>query len=121
MGELRPTWVAAALAGAWWTLAAGAYFVLCWSVTGQTPGLRLMGLRVVDAHGSPPGVGRSVVRFVGLLLAIAPLFAGFLPVLVDRRRRGLHDFLAGTVVVYAEEPLPKAVFATAPHAASTNT
>ena len=32
------------------------------------------------------------------MLAIIPLFAGFLPVLFDRRRRALPDYLAGTVV-----------------------
>ena len=47
-----------------------------------------------------PSVGRSLVRLVGLVLAIVPLFAGFLPVLFNERRRGLPDFLAGTVVVY---------------------
>jgi uncharacterized RDD family membrane protein YckC len=36
------------------------------------------------------------------MLCIIPLFAGFLPVLVDDRRRGCHDMLAGTVVVYVE-------------------
>ncbi|HEX6663514.1 MAG TPA: hypothetical protein VF025_07535, partial [Gaiellaceae bacterium] len=43
---------------------------------------------------------RSSVRFVGLVLAIVPWFAGFLPVLVDGRRRSLPDFLARTLVVY---------------------
>jgi ABC-type transport system involved in cytochrome bd biosynthesis fused ATPase/permease subunit len=33
--------------------------------------------------------------------ALETLFAGFLPVLVDDRRRALQDFLAKTVVVYA--------------------
>ena len=45
-------------------------------------------------------MGRSIVRLVGLALAIVPLFAGFLPVLFSERRRGLHDYLADTVVVY---------------------
>ncbi len=40
---------------------------------------------------------------IGLVLSIVPLFAGFLPVLFDRRRRGLADMLAGTVVVNDEE------------------
>jgi uncharacterized RDD family membrane protein YckC len=58
-------------------------------------------------RGEPPGIGRSSVRVVGLGLAIIPLFAGFLPVLVDARRRGLHDFLAGTVVLHGmAEPPP---------------
>jgi uncharacterized RDD family membrane protein YckC len=41
---------------------------------------------------------------VGLVLAVVPLFAGFLPVLFTARRRGLPDFLAGTVVVYDDRP-----------------
>jgi uncharacterized RDD family membrane protein YckC len=36
-----------------------------------------------------------------LILAALPLFAGFLPILLDDRRRGAHDMLAGTVVVPA--------------------
>jgi uncharacterized RDD family membrane protein YckC len=42
---------------------------------------------------------------IGLGLAIVPLFLGFVPVLIDRRRRGLHDFLAGTVVLYDGQEL----------------
>ena len=49
--------------------------------------MRLMKLRVVTRGGVHPGVARSCVRLVGLVLAIVPLFAGFLPVLVDDRRR----------------------------------
>jgi len=106
VGDLRPGWLVAALAGAGWTLVSGIYFVLFWAAAGQTPGMRLMHLRVSDDRGQPPSLGRSVVRFVGLLLAIVPLFAGFLPVLFDGRRRGLQDFLAGTTVFYVDrEPL----------------
>ncbi len=83
------------------------YFAGFWSTAGQTPGMRLMHLRVVDPSGSPPGLGRSLVRLVGLALAILLLFTGFLPALVDDRRRALQDFLARTVVLEAEdEPLP---------------
>ena len=65
-----------------------------------------MRLRVTDHRGQPPSLGRSVARFFGLLLAIVPLFAGFIPVLIDDRRRGLQDFLAGTTVLYVDrEPL----------------
>jgi uncharacterized RDD family membrane protein YckC len=102
-GHLRPAWLAGTIAGAGWLLLLVVYFGTLWSTVGQTLGMRLMRLRVHDLRGSPPGVGRSLVRFVGLLLAIIPCFAGFLPVLVDDRRRALQDFLAGTVVVY-EEP-----------------
>lgn len=98
-GTLRPEWVVGVIAGAGWLIVVGVYFVAFWSGTGRTPGMQLMRLRVVTAAGGPPGVARSIVRFVGLVLAVVPLFAGFLPVFVDRRRRALQDFLAGTVVV----------------------
>jgi len=84
-----------------WTLVVVSYFVLFWTLTGATPGMRLMRMQVVDGRGVPPGLGRSALRMVGAVLAAIPLFAGYLLVLVDDRRRGLHDMIAGTVVVYA--------------------
>ena len=101
-GELGANWLSASLAGGGWFLAMAAYFVVFWSTTGQTPGMRALRVRVVAPSGRPPSVLRSFVRFVGLILAIVPLFAGFLPVLVDGRRRALQDFLSGTVVL--DEP-----------------
>jgi len=83
------------------------YFATFWSTTGQTPGDRLMRIRVCSAdRGEPIGFGRSVLRLVYLTLAAIPLLLGFAPILFDDRRRGLHDMLAGTVVVSApEEPV----------------
>jgi uncharacterized RDD family membrane protein YckC len=78
-----------------------AYFVVFWSTTGQTPGNRLMQIRVRGEDGGRLKPRRALLRFGGLLLAALPLFAGFLPILVDDRRRGLHDMLARTVVVGA--------------------
>jgi uncharacterized RDD family membrane protein YckC len=98
-GEIRPQWLVALLLGAASVLAVGAYLLLFWTLTGQTPGMRVLGLRVLDGAGRPPPLRRSLVRLVGLALAIIPLFAGLLPVVSDARRRGLHDRLAGTVVV----------------------
>ena len=107
--------VMAVLAAVAWAVVVGAYFVLFWSTAGQTPGMRVMGLRVLTPDGRRPGLGRSCVRLIGLGLCIIPFFAGFLPVLVDDRRRGAHDMLAGTFVVYAEaEPPAEPVTTTAP-------
>ena len=84
-----------------WLFLTGAYFVVGWSLNGQTPGLRAMELAVVCRHGGlPPNVPRSIVRVLWLGLCILPFFAGFIPCLVDDRRRGLHDMIAGTVVVH---------------------
>jgi uncharacterized RDD family membrane protein YckC len=105
VGGLRPEWLVGVLLGAGWALSAGTYFVLFWSSAGQTPGMRLLRLRVRTAQQAAPSVGRSIVRLVGLVLAIVPMFAGFVSVLFDERRRGLADFLAGTTVVYDEAEL----------------
>jgi len=101
IGTLRPAWVVGTIAAFGWLIVLVGYFVLFWSTAGQTPGMRLFRLRVLHGH-EPPAVWRSLVRLVGLVLAIIPCFAGFVPVLFDRRRRALQDYLAGTVVVYQD-------------------
>ncbi|HSC49378.1 MAG TPA: RDD family protein [Gaiellaceae bacterium] len=99
-GGLRPGWLEGTLAGGGWLIVVGAYFALFWAGTGQTPGMRLLGVRVLAPSGEEPSLVRAVVRVVGLVLAIIPLGAGFLPALVDSRRRALPDYLAGTTVTY---------------------
>lgn len=96
------------LAGCLWALVVATYFIVFWSTTGQTPGMRTMGLRVLDASGRHPGAARSTVRLAGLVLAIIPFGAGFVPVLFDDRRRALPDFMARTVVVYDVAPVVRA-------------
>jgi uncharacterized RDD family membrane protein YckC len=103
VGDLRPQWLVGLIAASGWVITVTAYFALFWTATGQTPGMRLMHVRVVTARGAPLHLVRSLVRVGGLALAIIPLFAGFLPVLVDGRRRGLHDLLAGTVVLHVPQ------------------
>jgi uncharacterized RDD family membrane protein YckC len=98
VGNLELDTVGRLLAAAAWAFTVAAYFVTFWSTVGQTPAMRMMDIRVQAADGRPPGIARSIVRLIGLGLAIIPLFAGFLPVLFDERRRGIHDMLAGTVV-----------------------
>jgi uncharacterized RDD family membrane protein YckC len=93
--------VEAVIGGFAWLLWSAGYFVTFWTLTGQTPGDRLMGVRVVPAAGGPFKPMRAFRRFIGLLISAIPLGAGFLPVLVDDKRRGLHDRIGGTVVVWA--------------------
>ena len=100
-GGLRPEWLVATLATVGLFALSGCYFVFFWTTAGRTPGMHLLHVRVaVEDSPAPPSVRRSVVRLVGVVLAIIPVFAGFLPVLFDRRRRGVADMMAGTVVVY---------------------
>ena len=96
-------------AAAMWSLVVGGYFVLFWTLTGETPGMRLMALRVINRDGAPLGFGQALLRLIGAILAAIPFFAGYLLILVDDRRRGLHDMIAGTTVIYApKSPTPSA-------------
>lgn len=81
---------------------AGAYFIWCWTHSGQTLPMQAWRLRIVDAaSGRPPGIRKAIKRY---LLAIpGTLIAGvsFLWGIVDRDRLFLHDRLAGTRIVKA--------------------
>jgi uncharacterized RDD family membrane protein YckC len=90
---------AGTVVAALWT---AGYFVFFWSTTGQTPGDRVMEIRVQGADdGRPLHFARAVLRLLGALLSALILFLGYLLILVDDRRRALHDRLVGSVVVYA--------------------
>jgi uncharacterized RDD family membrane protein YckC len=94
------TFVGAALV---WIVGFATYCTSFWSLTGQTPGDRALGIEVTKITGGRLGVRRSIVRLVGMLLAAIPLFLGYLPILLRDDRRGLHDMLARSEVRYTEK------------------
>jgi uncharacterized RDD family membrane protein YckC len=98
--------VAGSAAAIVWLLLIGIYLVAFWTLVGQTPGMRCMGIRVLARDGGRLGRRTALVRFGGMLLAAIPAGAGFLLILVDDRRRGLHDLLAGTLVVHVPSRSP---------------
>lgn len=100
-GPLRPEWLVATLGAIAGYLISIGYFVLFWHGAGRTPGMHLLHLRVRRRGGGRLSLARSIARAAGTWLAVVPLFAGYLPVLFDRDRRGLPDFLAGSEVVYS--------------------
>jgi uncharacterized RDD family membrane protein YckC len=111
-----------------WTLQAvlfvaiGAYFVYCWTRSGQTLAMKSWHLRLLEADGRPPSLARAIARYVlawhlflpGALwyavvggrpaLAVSIAAAGFAALVLiayaDPERRFLHDRLLGTRVVH---------------------
>ena len=73
---------------------------------GQTPGKRLMGLRVLQENGTPVGWSASVLRNFLLVADFLPALylAGLVSMLADASFRRLGDLAAGTLVVHAETP-----------------
>lgn len=72
---------------------------------GQTPGKRMMGLRVLHDNGTPVGVTASVVRNLLRAVDFLPLFygLGLFAMFLDRDFRRLGDMAAGTIVVHTED------------------
>ena len=95
--------VLAGIGAAAYVLGTIGYFVLFWSTVGQTPGARVMRIRVITTDQTKLRPRRALVRFAGVLLGAIPLFAGYLLVLFDGRRRAFADRLARTLVIDAPQ------------------
>jgi uncharacterized RDD family membrane protein YckC len=70
---------------------------------GQTPGKRLMKLRVIQQTGRALGLfesmGRNLIRFIDMLPIF--YFVGAICVFLTRRQQRLGDMVAGTLVVHS--------------------
>jgi uncharacterized RDD family membrane protein YckC len=81
------------LPGNWSLLSFVVITVVALVVAGQTPGMRLLSLRLAHPRpGERLALWRAVVR-TGLLVLLVPAL------IVDADGRGLHDRLTGTAVV----------------------
>ncbi|MDD1665079.1 MAG: RDD family protein [Methanomicrobiales archaeon] len=68
-----------------------------------TLGKRVIGARVTDLEGKRISFGRASGRWLGKILSAASLCLGFLMIGFSKRKQGLHDKLAGTLVTYREK------------------
>jgi uncharacterized RDD family membrane protein YckC len=100
------------------------YYLAFWSWRGQTPGLMLIGAKIVRVNGTRLDVGRAILRYLFYLVPFyAPLpFLGgnyanallslILPIIglaimaLNRDKKGLHDYIAGTLVVNSRTAAP---------------
>ncbi len=87
------------------TLGAG-IFVTFWTLIGQTPGMRFLGIRVQHHGSNVIPFWTAVWRVLAIPLALIPFGLGFLAILISPMRRGWHDLIAGTEVIYDEASAP---------------
>ena len=79
---------------------AAAYFTLfpvLWK--GQTPGKRLLGIRVVALSGNYLNIWDSFGRYGGYGAGLATGLLGFAQIYWDPNRQAIHDKISGTVVI----------------------
>ncbi len=89
-----------------WVAMGSLYLIGFWSLAGQTPGMRFVGIEL--SSGRLPA-RRSFRRLIGLYLSVVTLGIGFLGVIFREQRRGWEDRFSGADVVYDErrpEPAP---------------
>lgn len=76
-----------------------AYFTLYVGHSGQTPGKRLLRLKVIRTNGQEVGFALAFVRWIGQGISFLTLGIGYLMIAFTRSKQGLHDKIAGTSVV----------------------
>lgn len=87
-----------------WFISVGVFFlnqILFPVLTGQTIGKRVLGLRMIETSGSIPILTVVLKRhLLGYLVNAITLGIGLLPA-IGKTGRGLHDLIAGTIVIRA--------------------
>ncbi|MCD6191356.1 MAG: RDD family protein [Sulfurimonas sp.] len=70
---------------------------------GATPGKKFLHIKIVDAKTFEDIDNKqAVTRSFGYIVSTLALLIGFIMVAFRKDKRGLHDLLAGTVVIYEE-------------------
>ena len=78
------------------------YYLLNWTRSGQTLGMRAWHLRAVTAAGRPLSLKAAALRFACGVLAWAPAALGVLWLYFDPEHLALHDRLSNTRVVHLD-------------------
>jgi uncharacterized RDD family membrane protein YckC len=100
-GRFAEVFLIAILALGGFVITAGYFMVFEIVWNGQTPGKRMLSIRVIRESGYPIRPIDSVIRNVVRIVDWLPLFYGIgvLVMLFNKRSRRLGDFAAGTIVV----------------------
>ena len=64
-----------------------------------TIGKKMVGIKVTDENGERIGFGKANARYWSKILSALILFVGFVMVAFTEKKQGLHDKIAGTLVV----------------------
>ncbi len=68
---------------------------------GQSPGKKLMNIRVIKADGSPLSDGDAILRYIGYYINTLVFMIGWIWAFFDSNNQGWHDKIASTYVVNA--------------------
>jgi pSer/pThr/pTyr-binding forkhead associated (FHA) protein/uncharacterized RDD family membrane protein YckC len=77
------------------------YMLYFTGLKGATPGKKMMKLKVALPDGTYPiGIGKAFLRLIGYMASAFICYFGFIMIALDKEQhRGLHDKIAGTIVI----------------------
>jgi uncharacterized RDD family membrane protein YckC len=76
------------------------YFGNSWVIFARSPGMTLLGLRIVQSDGSPLDRRHAIIRLIAFPLGFLTLGLGFLGIIFGRTHKAIYDRIAKTAVVY---------------------
>jgi uncharacterized RDD family membrane protein YckC len=92
----KDSWVAALVFFGWWAI----YLGNGWLLRSKSPGMALLGLRIVRADGSELDQRHALIRLIAFPLGFLTLGAGFLGIIFSKHRKAIYDRIADTSVIY---------------------
>lgn len=77
---------------------------LYWAVMESSPkqatlGKMALGIKVTNLNGERISFARASGRFFGKIVSSLLLFIGFIMIAITKKKQGLHDKMAGTLIV----------------------
>ncbi|AJY53220.1 RDD family protein [Halomonas sp. KO116] len=84
--------------------------LLFWTYHKATPGKMAISAKIVDQKtGQAAGLDQLAIRYIAYFISAIPMCLGFIWIAFDPRKQGLHDKIAGTVVVRNKNHQPTPV------------
>jgi len=84
-------------------LVTGAYFVWCWSKSGQTLAAQTWKIKLVNEAGATLNIKESIMRYVLASLSALIFGLGFIWIFVDKNRLYLHDRLLKSRFIFVNK------------------
>ena len=75
------------------------YTIGFWIAQGATPEKMALGIQITTVDGEPIGLGTAILRYIGYFVSALILLIGYLMIAFTPEKRGLHDYIAGTIVI----------------------
>ena len=95
--ELKESYILVVIGGlAWFAFYLGA----SWVIYGRSPGMSLLGLRIVRGDGATLDPRHAIIRLIAFPLGFLTFGIGFLGIIFGKTHRAIYDRIADTAVIY---------------------